>query len=65
MSSNGEIQGAVWFKSSHSNADGNCLEVAHLSAHEVAARDSKQSHGPVVVISSGAWSSLVTWMRRS
>ncbi|WP_435846815.1 DUF397 domain-containing protein [Streptomyces griseofuscus] len=32
---------AEWFKSSHSNGNGNCVEVAHLDGG-IALRDSKE-----------------------
>lgn len=63
MSNNVDLQGAKWFKSSHSNGDGNCVEAAVLSPLQVATRDSKQgTGGPVLVNSAGAWGSLVEWV---
>ncbi|MFF1713949.1 DUF397 domain-containing protein [Streptomyces sp. NPDC058268] len=63
MSNNVDLQGATWFKSSHSNGDGNCVETAVLSSQHVAARDSKQStDGPVLINSAGAWESLIDWI---
>ncbi|MFB7634474.1 DUF397 domain-containing protein [Streptomyces sp. NPDC056149] len=49
-----DVRDAVWFKSSHSNGNGNCLEVAVLG-DIVATRDSKQHSGPVVTTTREGW----------
>ncbi|MFF2778143.1 DUF397 domain-containing protein [Streptomyces sp. NPDC058052] len=49
----------VWFKSSHSGAEGgNCIEVA---AHPIAVhvRDSKVPHGPQLAVAPAAWAVFV------
>ncbi|QBS43761.1 DUF397 domain-containing protein [Nocardia sp. CS682] len=43
---------APWFKSSHSNADQDCVEVAFLGDM---VRDSKNPNGSALVFSSSAW----------
>ncbi|MET9504506.1 DUF397 domain-containing protein [Streptomyces sp. NPDC006259] len=41
--------GARWIKSSHSNAEGNCVEVAVLEGGGVAMRNSRDPEGPALV----------------
>ncbi|MBL1079439.1 DUF397 domain-containing protein [Nocardia sp. 2] len=50
--------GAVWFKSSHSGAQGDCVEVSFLTAHLTGVRDSKDPTGPVLVFAAGEWNSF-------
>ncbi|MFJ6011183.1 DUF397 domain-containing protein [Streptomyces sp. NPDC092952] len=52
------VENAEWFKSSHSNGNGNCVEVAHLDG-AVAVRDSKQQAGPVLTCASEGWQSFI------
>ncbi|MGW7370082.1 DUF397 domain-containing protein [Streptomyces sp. NPDC054841] len=40
---------ATWIKSSHSNATGNCVELAALPGGRVAVRNSRDPHGPALV----------------
>ncbi|WP_033225643.1 MULTISPECIES: DUF397 domain-containing protein [unclassified Streptomyces] len=40
---------ARWIKSRHSNAEGNCVEVAALTDGGVAMRNSRDPHGPALV----------------
>ncbi|MBF6467765.1 DUF397 domain-containing protein [Nocardia beijingensis] len=56
--------GAEWFKSSYSGGDKECVEVAFLSNGSVAVRDSKNPFGPVLVFSSGDWSTFTTGASR-
>lgn len=39
---------AVWHVSSHSGKEGNCVQIAHLTATASAVRDSKNPLGPVL-----------------
>lgn len=41
-----------WTKSRHSNAEGNCVEVAPLAEGGVAMRNSRDPHGPALVYTS-------------
>ncbi|MEV7886962.1 DUF397 domain-containing protein [Streptomyces sp. NPDC002817] len=41
-----------WTKSRHSNAEGNCVEVAPLTEGGVAIRNSRDPHGPALVYTS-------------
>jgi hypothetical protein len=52
------VENAEWFKSSHSNGNGNCVEVACLGG-AVAVRDSKQQAGPVLTCASDGWQTFV------
>ncbi|MBJ7001479.1 DUF397 domain-containing protein [Streptomyces griseofuscus] len=49
---------AEWFKSSHSNGNGNCVEVAHLDGG-IALRDSKEQAGPVLTSAFDGWHAFV------
>jgi hypothetical protein len=55
---------AVWHKSTFSNGSGgNCVEVARNLPGIVAARDSKNPHGPVLIVSKAAWASFIGRLR--
>lgn len=43
---------ARWIKSRHSNAEGNCVEVAPLTGGVVAMRNSRDPDGPALVYTS-------------
>lgn len=46
-----QVSGASWRKSSHSGANGNCVEVAELPTGEVAMRNSRDPGGPALIYS--------------
>ena len=50
---------AEWSKSSHSSANGQCIEVAQNLPGIVAIRDSKDPDGPKLLISPADWRSFV------
>ncbi|MFE4593918.1 DUF397 domain-containing protein [Streptomyces laurentii] len=52
------VENAEWFKSSHSNGNGSCVEVAYLD-DAVAMRDSKVQAGPVLLLSRAQMSAFV------
>lgn len=53
------VDEAAWFKSSYSNGNGECVEVAHLG-DAVAMRDSKQhGTGPVLTNTAEGWRSFI------
>ncbi|QIY96329.1 DUF397 domain-containing protein [Streptomyces sp. S1D4-11] len=62
------LAAATWRKSSYSNPDGGqCLEVAdNLPAPTplVPVRDSKNPHGPALVLPAAAWASFIAAVRR-
>ncbi|MFI1567135.1 DUF397 domain-containing protein [Streptomyces sp. NPDC020490] len=41
--------GVDWIKSHHSNAEGNCVEVAALAGGGIAMRNSRDPHGPALI----------------
>ncbi|MFB6894726.1 DUF397 domain-containing protein [Kitasatospora sp. NPDC056327] len=55
-----ELSTAAWFKSSHSNNGGSCVEVAADFPGLVPVRDSKDPAGPALVFPASAWRSFVT-----
>jgi len=56
--SNGELANATWFKSSYSNGQGECVEVAFIR-EAVAMRDSKDPNGPSLVFTPGEFNAFV------
>lgn len=53
-----------WRKSSYSEADGNCLEVAHSVSGTINVRDSKQgSTGPTLSFSPLEWAAFMQAVR--
>lgn len=60
MSTAHDLSTAQWRKSSYSNADGGeCLEVADGYTGIVPVRDSKDPHGPALLIPAAAWTEFV------
>jgi hypothetical protein len=58
--SENELIGARWFKSSRSNGQANCVEVAFLDGARVAARDSKVGNeGGILRFAPVAWRAFV------
>ncbi|MFJ3301934.1 DUF397 domain-containing protein [Streptomyces sp. NPDC086549] len=55
---------ALWRKSSYSNEDGgNCVEVAPNIPGLVPVRDSKVPSGPVLVLTSTAWTPFIASLK--
>jgi hypothetical protein len=50
-----DLSGARWFKSTHSSAGSECVEIAHLDGGRVGVRDSKNPHGGVLVFTPSEW----------
>ena len=58
-----DLARAEWSKSSHSSANGQCVEVAQNLPGIVAIRDSKDPDGPKLLISSGDWKMFLGRLR--
>ncbi|SFO63476.1 DUF397 domain-containing protein [Actinomadura madurae] len=53
-----------WRKSSHSEADGNCVEIARSAADTISVRDSKQAqNSPVLEFSPHEWTAFTQALR--
>lgn len=53
-----ELSNAKWRKSSHSNGQANCVEVADLNSEHRAVRDSKHPTGPALIFTAAEWSAF-------
>ncbi|MEV4869449.1 DUF397 domain-containing protein [Streptomyces syringium] len=53
-----DLRCALWFKSTYSGTDSNCVEVAHAPG-VISVRDSKNPCGPVLVFGSAAWNAFL------
>ncbi|MFD4948450.1 DUF397 domain-containing protein [Streptomyces sp. NPDC058239] len=51
-------------KSSYSEPNGECVEIARNIPRTVAVRDSKRSDGPLLVLAPAAWDSFTAGLRR-
>lgn len=56
--------GVKWIKSSLSNANGNCVQVAALSDELIGVRDSKDVLGPVLLFTPAEWSAFIGGVRK-
>ncbi|MER5356757.1 DUF397 domain-containing protein [Streptomyces sp. NPDC002785] len=52
-------------RSSYSEPNGECVEVARNIPHTVAVRDSKNVTGPVLVLTAAAWDAFRDGLRQS
>ncbi|WP_280235571.1 DUF397 domain-containing protein [Nocardia cyriacigeorgica] len=57
---NVDVTNARWFKSSHSDASTECVEVAFLDANLVGVRDSKNPDGGALVFGPDEWATFTT-----
>lgn len=55
---NVNLSAASWFKSSHSNADQDCVEVAFLTEGMVGLRDAKNPGSGALVFTPGEWAAF-------
>ena len=49
----------MWFKSSLSFANGNCVEVQHNGDGTVSVRNSRHPGGPVLTFTAGEWDAFI------
>ncbi|MET8773421.1 DUF397 domain-containing protein [Nocardia sp. NPDC004654] len=59
---NVDLSRARWFKSSHSQGGGECVEVAFVD-DAVGVRDSKNPTGPALVFTPGEWDAFTAGVR--
>ncbi|GAB3208658.1 DUF397 domain-containing protein [Nocardia tengchongensis] len=52
---NNELPVTNWFKSTYSQAQGECVEVAFLDSGRVGVRDSKNPTDPALTFTPGEW----------
>ncbi|MFF0608050.1 DUF397 domain-containing protein [Nocardia tengchongensis] len=52
---NNELPVTNWFKSTYSQAQGECVEVAFLDSGRVGVRDSKNPTSPALTFTPGEW----------
>jgi hypothetical protein len=50
-----DLSEARWFKSTHSGASLDCVEVAFLDGDKIGVRDSKNPTGPALVFTPSEW----------
>lgn len=55
-----DLSNARWFKSSRSESNGQCVEVAFLDDNLTAIRDSKSPTGPALVFTPTEWDAFTT-----
>ncbi|MFF9640047.1 DUF397 domain-containing protein [Kitasatospora aureofaciens] len=60
---NQELRIANWRKSTYSNGQGDCIEIADGLTDTVPVRDSKDPHGPALGFSPAAWRAFVAGIR--
>jgi hypothetical protein len=58
-----DLSSATWRKSSRSNGQGNCVEVADLDGGHRAVRDSKNPTGPALIITPTQWTTFTAALR--
>lgn len=58
-----DLSGARWFKSSRSQGQDACVEVAHLNGGRVGVRDSKNPGGGALVFTSSEWDAFLAGAR--
>ncbi len=56
---------APWRTSSHSGANGSCVQVAGTTPGVVAVRDSKNPSGPWLMFTAGQWKAFTGRLKRT
>jgi len=59
----GDIAGVQWQKSSRSNSQGNCVELAELPTGQIAVRNSRCPDGPALVYTRAEITALIMGMK--
>ncbi|TDC13044.1 DUF397 domain-containing protein, partial [Streptomyces sp. 8K308] len=59
-----DLTAATWFKSSASNAQNECVEVARLGSAWAGIRDSKNPEHAALIVPAGAFAELVAFVSR-
>lgn len=58
-----DLSGASWRKSSRSDGERECVEVADLDSGHRAVRDSKHPTGPALLVPPAEWAAFTTGIR--
>ncbi|MFI6013818.1 DUF397 domain-containing protein [Streptomyces sp. NPDC051243] len=59
-----ELSSARWRRSSYSNANGGaCVEITEDFPGVVPVRDSKNPHGPALIVPAASWTAFVTVLK--